>query len=679
MRISETTFTMKTNQLITFLLTISLIFSCSKNEPIVEPTISNPRISILEAENITHTSMTLIAEITSDGGSTIIEKGFIYGEGNINPDDSNATKIKFTDSNLGKFETTLTNLIPQKGYNVWTYATNSNGTQYSSNSFQTLKNPYISVDSFVLKNQAEVDEFVKNEYIEIGELILGEDNVKNDITDISKLNTLTKVVRGGLKILNTKITNTEAFTNLTIINGDFIIQDNDELENIDKMGEVEILNSSDIIIKNNPKLTVVKNLGANTSNIAHLKIEDNLELTSIEGFKNIEKIYVNSTNNESIIILNNKKLLNLKGLEKLKKTAGIIIRNNEFLESLDGFSENLENLDNIKIYNNKNLQNINVLSNYSKATSVNLNNLPNLRSLNGLKNISEIGQLRLSLNSSYITNLDDLKSLKIVNSTLFINGDYYLNGVRALDSNNYIKNIDGLNNLEKCNDMYFHHLHGITDFPKFPNLSQLNSLQIFGNSSLKTINSFENLESVTNEFRITKNINLIELSSFNNLTTVAKDFAISNNNELPLIKGFNNLTITNGFTVAYNYKLSLINGFEKLKKIDGDFEILGNDVLTTFDKIKNIETVKGNLHIEGGHSSFFGGYINLDDKIEDLNWLSNLKTVEGDLKIIYSSSLKSLCGLQNLLSNDGLKGSYNVNNNLFNPTKQEIIDGNCSQ
>ena len=53
--------------------------------------------------------------------------------------------------------------------------------------------------------------------------------------------------------------------------------------------------------------------------------------------------------------------------------------------------------------------------------------------------------------------------------------------------------------------------------------------------------------------------------------------------------------------------------------------------------------------------------------------------MEGDLKIISCSSLKNLCGLQNLLSNDGLKGNYNVSDNLFNPSKQEIIDGNCSQ
>jgi hypothetical protein len=662
---------MKNNQLITLVLVISIIFSCSKDEPIVEPPKETPKVTTKVYENLTHNSVILVGEVISEGSSSIIEQGFYYTEG------TSAEKKIIISIGSKNFKVDL-KILPNTGYSYWAYAKNSVGEQRGNQfAFTSDQDPRYSNENIVLKTQAEVDEFVKREMIEIGSLTLGEESVKNDITDISKLNTLTKLL-GELKILNTKINNTEAFTNLTIINGDVIIQDNNELENIDKMGQVEILNSSDIIIKNNPKLKLVKNLGASTSNVAHLKIEDNLELTSIEGFKNIEKIYVNSTNNESIIILNNKKLINLKGLEKLKKTAGVIIRNNESLESLDGLSENLESLDNIKIYNNKNLQNINVLSSYSKAGSVNLNNLPNLRSLSGLKNIAEIGGLRLSLNSSYITNLDDLKNLKTVNYTLFINGDYYVDGVSALDSNNYIKSIDGLNNLEKCNDMYFHHLHGVTDFPKFPNLSQLNSLQIFDNDFLKTINSFENLETVTNEFRITKNINLIELSSFNSLT-IAKDFTIANNNKLPLIKGFNNLTIANDFTIVYNYKISSINGFEKLKTIDGDFEVLGNDVLTTFDKIKNIETVKGNLHIEGGHSGFFGGYINLDDKIEDLNWLSNLKTVEGDLKIIYSSSLKSLCGLQNLLSNDGLKGNYIVNNNLFNPTKQEIIDGNCSQ
>ena len=44
----------------------------------------------------------------------------------------------------------------------------------------------------------------------------------------------------------------------------------------------------------------------------------------------------------------------------------------------------------------------------------------------------------------------------------------------------------------------------------------------------------------------------------------------------------------------------------------------------------------------------------------------------------YNSSLTDLCSVSLLLDN-GLISSYFVYDNAYNPTQQDIIDGNCSQ
>ena len=81
MKYFEISFTMKNNQLITLVLVISIIFSCSKDEPIVEPPKETPKVTTKVYENLTHNSVILVGEVISEGSSSIIEQGFYYTEG----------------------------------------------------------------------------------------------------------------------------------------------------------------------------------------------------------------------------------------------------------------------------------------------------------------------------------------------------------------------------------------------------------------------------------------------------------------------------------------------------------------------------------------------------------------------------------------------------------------------
>ena len=83
--------------------------------------------------------------------------------------------------------------------------------------------------------------------------------------------------------------------------------------------------------------------------------------------------------------------------------------------------------------------------------------------------------------------------------------------------------------------------------------------------------------------------------------------------------------------------------------------------------LENLTSVGGQFLITG------------HDQLASLNGLENLNSVGGMIQIRQNFSLlRDFCALQNLFAN----GSYNqvdISNNPFNPTVQNIIDGNCSQ
>ena len=84
---------------------------------------SPPQLSSLSASNVSFTSATLNANVTSEGSTTVTSRGFYYG---LTPNPtSNNTIITGT---TGAMSTNLTGLLPGTVYYFRAYATNSNGT-----------------------------------------------------------------------------------------------------------------------------------------------------------------------------------------------------------------------------------------------------------------------------------------------------------------------------------------------------------------------------------------------------------------------------------------------------------------------------------------------------------------------------------------------------------------------
>jgi PKD repeat protein len=92
----------------------------------VNEVLTEPAVSTLSASNITETSVRLKGNVTSDGGATIIERGFYLSKTNTNPG-QNDNKVKVSGT-IGSFNKNLSGLQPNTTYYFRAYATNSQGT-----------------------------------------------------------------------------------------------------------------------------------------------------------------------------------------------------------------------------------------------------------------------------------------------------------------------------------------------------------------------------------------------------------------------------------------------------------------------------------------------------------------------------------------------------------------------
>ena len=64
--------------------------------------------------------------------------------------------------------------------------------------------------------------------------------------------------------------------------------------------------------------------------------------------------------------------------------------------------------------------------------------------------------------------------------------------------------------------------------------------------------------------------------------------------------------------------------------------------------------------------------------IESLNGLENISTITNSLNVVGNLALTDFCALQNSVSSLS-EDDVLILNNSFNPTLQDIIDGNCSE
>lgn len=439
---------------------------------------------------------------------------------------------------------------------------------YSSQTWS--QNPYTG--DVTLTTQSEVISFGANNYTEIlGTLII---DGPNSITDLSSLNSLTKVgdpansgmgtgfyirnnnllpdlnglnnlneIIGTLKIENNDmLIDLSDFTNLTVMYGiatGLWINDNQLLQTLGGLESLDsLLSSGNLQIKNNPSLISILALDYVSINL-NITIENNPSLTSLEGLNIANVNIMVISNNDSVLQLPNLSgtvleltiddmdgLVNLSGLENLSLGmeffpgsgfGGLAIQNNDNLQTLQGLKEDLSGLAGVSLSNNPVLTNIDVLITLTQSDVVEIKNNDSLTSLAALSN--------------------------------FTRSRLVLEGNNSLTSLNGLENFTDIFRLELINT----HLSSLEGLAPITDIG--NSLILENNQYLTSIQQLENVTNIGNnaaetDFKIINNDLLFTLDAFTNLTSIQADIKFTDNFALSDYCGLTT-ALSNGFYRSY--------------------------------------------------------------------------------------------------------------------------------
>ena len=162
------------------------------------------------------------------------------------------------------------------------------------------------------------------------------------------------------------------------------------------------------------------------------------------------------------------------------------------------------------------------------------------------------------------------------------------------------------------------------------------------------------------------------------------------------MEGVNTLLGTDGdFIIKDNPALESIVGFESMLLVAGSFHIQNNDLLTDISAFGNFETIQKNMVIQDNQLlSSLTGFSALE-RIYDMVIISNnpmLSSIDGlqnldpaavgfiTIDINNNTSLNNFCALEGVFAASNESSIFlTITDNLYNPTFQNIVDGNCSQ
>ena len=273
--------------------------------------------------------------------------------------------------------------------------------------------------------------------------------------------------------------------------------------------------------------------------------------------------------------------------------------------------------------------------------------------LNGHKNHDDI----INLNTQ--ENIDDFGSTEITT----LKGKIVIG---TLGSPNFsITNFDSLSSLTSVKGITIHYNNELTSLSGLNNLKFIgDSLTIFENPKLTDIDDLENLESIGGTAIVGMN-GIISLDGLNKLTIIGGDLEITENSQLTGINGLLNLDSISGTAIVGMNGIISLDGLNKLTTIGGDLEITENPQLTGINGLLNLDSIGGTA------------IVGMNGIISDLDGLNKLTTIGGDLEITDNPLLIDFCGLNTLISADGLLGSLVIANNGFDPTYEDLEEGNC--
>lgn len=184
---------------------------------------------------------------------------------------------------------------------------------------------------------------------------------------------------------------------------------------------------------------------------------------------------------------------------------------------------------------------------------------------------------------------------------------------------------------------------------------------------IQNLDSLDELSIVGGDLRIedTFSIDFKNLNGLSSISSIKGGLILTGNYRLENITGLENLSELNSLEIINNGSLFFLTGLEKIIALE-NLEVSDNGQLRNFDGLSQLTSVENSVVIES------------NDGLQNINGLGQLVSIGGRLEVSFNNLLDDFCGLTLLIQNNGIAGDYVVENNSYNPTQQDIVDGNCS-
>ncbi len=256
----------------------------------------------------------------------------------------------------------------------------------------------------------------------------------------------------------------------------------------------------------------------------------------------------------------------------------------------------------------------------------------NLSDISSLSNLTSVGGIEIAFNPM----LNNLSGLQNIEGSL--------SGSLSIGHNPLMENID--------------ELHQITEVGQ--------SLIIIFNDNLKNLGGLAAINHVQGEISIAGNPELFDAQGLSGITSAGGGLVISLNNSLIELPLFNNESFPGPISIQSNEALLSVDGLSQLTSAGASIRIQNNLSLKDLTGLSGFSTIEAGILIIANNS------------LENLNGLENLTGQVLGLEFSANTLLSDFCGIQPLVSSSNFTGPFTASNNAYDPTQQDIIDGNCS-
>lgn len=534
----------------------------------------------------------------------------------------------------------------------------------------------------VFNTQQEIDDF--------GTLFPGCGEVPGSVTirgdNITNLDGLGNLISIGKRLVitnNASLQNLNGLNNLAYIGGGMFIWDNASLVSLDGMSRLASI-AGQLNIYNNASLTNINALQNMSFLGGQLAVDLNESLSDLNGLRNLTTI------NGNLKITENSSLTNIGGLENITSVGGYIrISQNLILESLEGI---------------RNIDPYTVRTDATADLTINYNPSLSECAVEFICNILDIEGVTFNIHD----NAEGCNTEEEI--TANCTGPECPENYQIFGSQQDID--DFLILYPECSKIDGNVLIQGDDITNLSGLSNIVSvagfLKIVGNPKLSVLTGLANLESVGDRLAINYNDLLINLNGLEKLTSIGGSLVVVGNKLLTSLDGIQNIeptgirsnNINEDLIITFNPLLTECTIYTICRFLDNagiTFKIQNNamgcnavseirtacinpacpegDLLFTTQKAiddflinyPECSKISGNLTIDG-------------DSIKNLEGLSNIAYIGGNLRIRNNKMLVDLDDLFNLARINGFLRIFNnpVLNSLGGLNNVTLIDGSIS-